>query len=334
MADDLSEVHRRLNILLIERAPALEESDVALARGFLTALGEFIRLLRPLPGASADRLREEIAITIPGQTPDDQPQGGGFERIVIPAIVVTYAVGIPVWSFGRVLAGSHRPSAAVAAGLAMACSVVLQLWLLVPVAEGRRPRHAGWLIAAFALINAAAFPFIGAAWFAAGEQLAVLAAVYLRPRWSVLTVAALAATPAVVAAAGQDQVLDRYFARNTVFWALTMGVVIWLARTAARLRASREELASSAVIAERVRIDDELGTSLAALAYVPLHWLGLNWISVQLVLLASVPMVLGGWLAAVAMAGVCAYIGVAWFWRMTWAMRVSGMAVTDELGGA
>lgn len=49
--------------------------------------------------------------------------------------------------------------------------------------------------------------------------------------------------------------------------------------------------------------------ALAALAYVPLHWLGLNWISVQLVLLGSIPMVLDGWLAATAIAGVCAYIG-------------------------
>jgi hypothetical protein len=64
-ADELSDVYRRLNILLIEKAPALAESDVELARAFLTALGEFIRLLRPLPGKSADRLREEIARTTP-----------------------------------------------------------------------------------------------------------------------------------------------------------------------------------------------------------------------------------------------------------------------------
>jgi hypothetical protein len=64
-ADDLSAVYRRLNVLLIEKAPALEESDVELARDFLKALGEFIRLLRPLPGKSADRLREEIARTVP-----------------------------------------------------------------------------------------------------------------------------------------------------------------------------------------------------------------------------------------------------------------------------
>ena len=62
-ANELSDVHRRLNVLLIEKAPALEESDVELARNFLVALGEFINLLRSLPGASADHLREEVANT-------------------------------------------------------------------------------------------------------------------------------------------------------------------------------------------------------------------------------------------------------------------------------
>ena len=49
--------------------------------------------------------------------------------------------------------------------------------------------------------------------------------------------------------------------------------------------------------------------ALAAAAYVPLHWLGLNWVSTQLILLASVPMVLDGWLALTAAAGICAYLG-------------------------
>lgn len=42
---------------------------------------------------------------------------GRFERVLLPAIVGIYAVGMPVWSFGRVLDGPHRPGEAVAAGL-------------------------------------------------------------------------------------------------------------------------------------------------------------------------------------------------------------------------
>jgi hypothetical protein len=61
--DGLASVHRQLNVLLIQKAPVLDSADVDLAQDFLKALEEFIRLLRPLPGRAADRVREEIAAT-------------------------------------------------------------------------------------------------------------------------------------------------------------------------------------------------------------------------------------------------------------------------------
>lgn len=185
-----------------------------------------------------------------------------FERIVVPIIVATYAVGIPLFSFGRVLAAPHGRGVAVAALLGTVCSVPLQWWLLVPAARGRRPGRTPWIIATFALINAAAFAVIGVRWFSAGEQLAVLLAVFLPPRWSVPAVAALAAAPAATAAVGHDMALGRYFAQNTVIWPLLIGALIWLARILPTLRASREQLVGSAVIDERLRIDDELTVSV------------------------------------------------------------------------
>jgi two-component system sensor histidine kinase DesK len=50
--------------------------------------------------------------------------------------------------------------------------------------------------------------------------------------------------------------------------------------------------------------------ALAVLVYAPLPWLGIDWVSEQLVLIASVPMVLRGRWAAVLIAGPYAYIGV------------------------
>lgn len=50
--------------------------------------------------------------------------------------------------------------------------------------------------------------------------------------------------------------------------------------------------------------------ALAVLAYAPLHWLGADWLSEQFAVLASVPMVFGGWLAAVVLAGPCVYLGI------------------------
>lgn len=189
-------------------------------------------------------------------------RSGWFERVLVPAIVAIFAVGEPVVSVARVLAAPHHASAAVAAVLAGACSVPLCLWLLLPAAQARRPRRAEWLIAAFAVINLAALAVIGARWLGMGAVLAVMAVVYLPPRWSVPAVVALAAAPAAVAFAGHNVVLERYFAQTIVFFTVFLGLVIWLARVAARLRAGQRELADAAVITERVRIDDELGLSL------------------------------------------------------------------------
>lgn len=61
---ELADVHRQLNVLLIQKAPALDPADVDLAQNFLKALDEFIHILRPLSGASADRVREEVALTM------------------------------------------------------------------------------------------------------------------------------------------------------------------------------------------------------------------------------------------------------------------------------
>ena len=61
--DELADVHRQLNTLLIRKAPALEPADVGLARDFISALGEFIWRLRPLTGEAAAAMRREVATT-------------------------------------------------------------------------------------------------------------------------------------------------------------------------------------------------------------------------------------------------------------------------------
>src|ERR1700722_12163634 len=71
-ADELSEVHRQLNVLLIQQAPALDAADVAMARDFLSALGKFISLLRPATGAEAARVRSEIEATMDPAFPAEE----------------------------------------------------------------------------------------------------------------------------------------------------------------------------------------------------------------------------------------------------------------------
>ena len=62
--DELSDVHRQVNVLLIQKAPSLDQTDVAMAQSFLDALGTFIGMLRPASGEEADRVREEVTLTM------------------------------------------------------------------------------------------------------------------------------------------------------------------------------------------------------------------------------------------------------------------------------
>jgi len=62
--DGLAAVYRQLNILLILKSPMLDRADVDLAKNFLSALDEFVRLLRPMTGSSADKVREQVDATI------------------------------------------------------------------------------------------------------------------------------------------------------------------------------------------------------------------------------------------------------------------------------
>lgn len=215
-------------------------------------------LRSPLPGIRRF-LAAQRATTEPGGLPPSW-----FERILVPAMIIVYAVVTPFIGLGRMLSEPHRPVAAVAAAIATACSLPLQVWLLAPTARARRPRHALGLVTVFTVVNLIAFVFAGPVWFIGAEELGVFAAVLLPLIWSVPAVVALAAMPAALAVAGLDSGWGRFYALAVVFQAWIVGMLTWLVRTATELRAGRRELADSAVISERVRIDDELRVTLGA----------------------------------------------------------------------
>jgi hypothetical protein len=54
----------------------MDPSDVELARGFLAAVEDFVRLLRSLPGEDGARIRADFALTI-----DEPPMLKDFELL-------------------------------------------------------------------------------------------------------------------------------------------------------------------------------------------------------------------------------------------------------------
>ena len=85
-ADKLADVHRQMNVLLIECAPAMDPEDVELAKGFLNSLSEFVTVLRVLPGEEADRVREDFALTL-----DEPPMLPEFEILDVAHARVSQA---------------------------------------------------------------------------------------------------------------------------------------------------------------------------------------------------------------------------------------------------
>ena len=75
-ADRLADVHRQMNALLIERGPALDPADVMLAQGFLSAIDDFVALLRRLPGEDGAHVRADFASTM-----DQPPMLSSFELL-------------------------------------------------------------------------------------------------------------------------------------------------------------------------------------------------------------------------------------------------------------
>ena len=82
--DTLAAVHRQLNVLLIQKGPALDPADVELAQAFLHALEVFIRMLRPVSGEAADRVRGEVATTAarPRFTADLNELEASYSRVI------------------------------------------------------------------------------------------------------------------------------------------------------------------------------------------------------------------------------------------------------------
>jgi two-component system, NarL family, sensor histidine kinase DesK len=163
-------------------------------------------------------------------------------------------------------AGSLRVGAfAAATGLYLP----LFLALLWSVLRGRRPTGACWMVAAMAAVILGATPFVGSAWLPVYSALGLALLVVLRPPWSIILFAGLAAT-AIVLAFAFAQPLAAPLAASAVGKALAVYAVLQLVAVLRQLEDARALLAANAVAQERLRIDDELrrtvGADLTAIA--------------------------------------------------------------------
>ncbi|GAB1512433.1 sensor histidine kinase [Actinophytocola sp. KF-1] len=137
-------------------------------------------------------------------------------------------------------------------------------------AHARRPRAGGWTLAAMALIYVAGVFVVGAEWYLTGAQLIASVLIVLRPPWSLAAAAVIVVAAVSLYAAYGPQPITGWFTISIMSRAGTTLALAWFAGAVHQLRAARAEVAAQAVLRERLRIDDELtstvGTELRAIA--------------------------------------------------------------------
>ncbi|MCP2339274.1 histidine kinase [Actinomadura rupiterrae] len=194
------------------------------------------------------------------------------------AAVITWNVALAVKCLYPTVMSPVVPGRAAIAIAATALYLPLYIALVNGTIRGIGPRRSGWLLAGVAVVIMAAMPFAGANWPLAVTVLVGLALVVIPPPWSLGVVAALTAV-AVLATVAWTRVpagaaradfavrgIAVFAALNTLWWGISLAVLVWLARILRQVQAARRELALRAAVAERSRIDAELtGTIGSAL---------------------------------------------------------------------
>lgn len=179
------------------------------------------------------------------------------------------AAGWGAYVFGvRTYAVATSPGSVqgtIAALAAFACGVPLVIWLVAVATERPLTGHERGGLVMLGAVVAAPIPFAGVQWVGTIGVLAGLVLAGLRLPWSAVGYGLLAPISSLLALmAFHQHSWSLYFAASMAFVSLPLATGIWLIRAARQLLAARLELAAQALVRERLRVDDELRTSVGA----------------------------------------------------------------------
>ena len=194
---------------------------------------------------------------------------GGIERSrwliwLATAGIVLWSIVLPALRIYSIAADPTELGQAVAASVAFACYLPLQLWLVASAARGRRGRPQYIALAAMAAVIFAAMPLIGIGWIGINIVLAALTLVTIPRPWSFVLFGAFLIVPIPLTFAFGRPDWALYFAMGLLLFAVPLAVGISLVDSARELEDARRELARQAVRRERLRIDSELGQTVGA----------------------------------------------------------------------
>jgi two-component system sensor histidine kinase DesK len=176
--------------------------------------------------------------------------------------VMAFVVWIPLIHGFDLIVLTSEPAHSLPVTAATGCYLPVVFWLVRSEVRGTRPSAAVWVLAAMAAGVLATLPVIGIGWLPVLEPLAGLALILSRWPWSLLAYAASAVVPASLAVALGHPELAGPYAIRTVYTGTMLAALVWLIGAIGQLRDARLELAQTAVVRERLRIDGDLQQTL------------------------------------------------------------------------
>jgi two-component system, NarL family, sensor histidine kinase DesK len=166
---------------------------------------------------------------------------------------------------------SHEYGKLLSNTTATALYLPLQIALMLTAMRNVRTRASAWLLAGVAIVILGFVPVSGVDWLASIAMLAGLVLIAVPPPASFALFIALVTAPLLITLADPGlrtpwgdvpgegaREYGLFYCVDTIWVGMAIAVLVWLARMVRQLQAAREELASRAVAAERVRIDAEL----------------------------------------------------------------------------
>jgi signal transduction histidine kinase len=159
-----------------------------------------------------------------------------------------------------------RPDRTVWAIVATAVYLPFHLHHAAWGARGLRPPAGLWTLAIVTAAIVGVTPMVGGVWLPIYEVIVVSAIIVLRPPWSIIAAVGVIAAQAPLASWLDSFVpaAESYYVLTVAWRSAAVFVPLWLIGTIVQLQAVRRSLAEDAVVGERLRIDDDLRSTVGS----------------------------------------------------------------------
>lgn len=181
------------------------------------------------------------------------------------AAIVGYGAFLPLVNLIRLALDPLDPAAPAStlyATLATAVYLPLQMWLVVAALRDTHHRAQRWAAAGVAVVVLGMIPVLGIDWLGAVYSVVIAVLLVVRPPFSLMFLVALTALVVGVSLTSGRVDAALFFGMGPPVVATTAAVPIWLLRSVRGLAATQAALAEAAVVRERVRIADELRSTV------------------------------------------------------------------------